>query len=95
MYTIDRNVCGFMTCQGIVLKIALFIGLCSDRCSCYVALYRIKFSKAKLITEIISELRLTITEDSTVDGRINASPAMDTIARKRFLRKTSLARKLR
>jgi hypothetical protein len=75
-----------MTCQGNVVKVALFIGQCSDRCSCYVALYRIKFSKGKLISEIISELRLTSTEDSTVDVRINASPAMDTIERKIFLR---------
>jgi hypothetical protein len=94
MYTDDRNACGFMTCQGNVVKIALFIGLCSDCCRCYVALYRVKFSNGKLISEIISELRLASTEDSTVEVRINASPAMDTIARKIFLRNTSLARKL-
>jgi hypothetical protein len=82
MYTDDGNVCGFMSYQRNVFKIALFIGLCSDRCSRYVALYRVKFSKGKLISEIISELRLTSREDSTVDVRINASPTMDTIARK-------------
>jgi hypothetical protein len=94
MYADEGNVCGFVNCQGNVVKIDLFIGLCSDRCSCYVALYRIKFSKGKLNSEIISELRLTSTEDSTVDGRINESLAVDTIARKHFpAKETLLARK--
>jgi hypothetical protein len=84
MYRDNGNVCGFMTCQGNVVTIALFIGLCSERCSSYVALYRIKFSKGKLISEIITELRLSSTEESTADVRINASPAVDTIARKVF-----------
>jgi hypothetical protein len=50
-------------------------------------------SKGKLFSEIISDISLTTTVDSTVDVRINASPAVDTIAGKMLLLRTSIANK--